>query len=158
MIRQETIKHIINGILEGTDYQVCDLQISNDNHIIVEIDRLQGVDIDFCSLLNRHIVEQLDSLPETKNEDYSLEVGSVCLTDPFKTKLQYEKNIGHDVEVLDKDGKKHRGQLVSVDEESFQVDEEEMVVVEGKKRKQKQIITRTYNYADVKYTKYELKV
>lgn len=145
-------------MLEGTDYQVCDLQISNDNRIVVEIDRLQGVDLEFCSLLNRHIVEQLDSLPETKNEDYSLEVGSVCLTDPFKTKLQYEKNIGHDVEVLNKDGKKHRGQLVSVDEESFQVDEEEMVVVEGKKRKQKQIITHTYNYEDVQYTKYELKV
>ena len=145
-------------MLEGTDYQVCDLQISNDNRIVVEIDRLQGVDLEFCSLLNRHIVEQLDSLPETKNEDYSLEVGSVCLTDPFKTKLQYEKNIGHNVEVLDNNGKKHRGQLVSVDENTFLVDEEEMVPVEGKKRKQKQIVTRTYNYADVKDTKYELKV
>ena len=35
---------------------------------------------------------------------------------------------------------------------------EVMVPVEGKKRKQKQIQTFTFAYADVKYTKYELKV
>lgn len=158
MITKENIQTLVNEYLKETDYQLCKLNISPDNHILIEVDRLQGVDVDFCGGLNHYMVEKLDTMPETMNTDYSLEVGSVCLTDPFATKLQYQKNLGHDVEVLDKEGKKHRGQLVSVDETTFQVDAEVMVAVEGKKRKQKQIQQMVFNYEDVKYTKYELKV
>ena len=158
MIPKELVRTWTEKYLQDTDYQVCELQISADNHILVEIDRKEGVDVDFCGELNHFLTSQLDQDPKTQAEDYSLEVGSVCLTDPFKTRLQYEKNLGHDVEVLDREGKKHRGQLVSVDEESFQIDTEVMVQVEGKKRKQKQVQTLTFAYADVKYTKYELKV
>ena len=116
------------------------------------MDRLAGVDVDFCADLNRYLVEKLDAV----EPDYSLEVGSVSLTDPFKTKMQFEKNLGHDIEVL-VDGKKLRGQLVSVDEETFSVDIEEKVAVEGKKRKETQIITRTWRYDEPKYVKYDLK-
>ena len=100
-------------------------------------------------------MEQLDAAGE---DDYSLEVGSVSLTDPFKSKMQYTKNVGHDVEVLASDGKKYRGQLVSVDDDTFSIDAEVMVAVEGKKRKQKQIQTLTFPYSGVKYTRYELRV
>ena len=126
--------------------------------ILVEVDRLAGVDVDFCAELNHFLVEKLEGLQVTGYglPDYSLEVGSVSLTDPFKTKMQYEKNLGHDVEVL-VDGKKVRGQLVSVDEETFSVDVEEKVAVEGKKRKETQIVTHTWRYAEPKYVKYDLK-
>jgi ribosome maturation factor RimP len=71
--------------------------------------------------------------------------------------MQYHKHLGHDVEVLAADGKKYRGSLVSVDEDTFSVDTEVMVAVEGKKRKQKEIQTLSFAYGDVKYTKYDLK-
>ena len=70
--------------------------------------------------------------------------------------MQFEKNLGHDVEVLI-DGKKLRGQLVSVDEETFSVDTVENVAVEGKKRKETQIVTHTWRYDEPKYVKYDLK-
>jgi ribosome maturation factor RimP len=108
--------------------------------------------MDFCAALNHRLTEALG------DEDYSLEVGSVSLTAPFKTRLQYEKHLGHAVEVLTKDGKKLHGQLVSVDEETFAVDVEMMVAVDGKKRKQKEIQTITFRYGDVKHTKYEIKL
>jgi ribosome maturation factor RimP len=135
--------------------------VSAGNDILVEVDRLAGVDVDFCAELNRYLVEKLEAylqlLPEGKRDlDYSLEVGSVSLTDPFKTRMQYEKNLGHDVEVL-VEGKKLRGQLVSVDEETFSVDIEEKVVVEGKKRKETQIVTHTWRYDEPKYVRYDLK-
>ena len=100
-------------------------------------------------------MEKLDAV----EPDYSLEVGSVSLTDPFKTKMQYEKNLGHDVEVL-VDGKKIRGQLVSVDEETFSVDIEEKTKVKSEKGKVKsvtQIVTKTWSYDAPKYVKYDLK-
>ena len=120
----------------------------------MEVDKLEGVDVDFCATLNHFLVESLDAQGV---EDYSLEVGSVSLTAPFVTKMQYTKHLGHDVEVLAADGKKYRGTLVSVDEESFAIDTEVMVAVEGKKRKQKEIQTLTFAYNGVKYTKYDLK-
>ena len=142
----------IEEYLQGTEYELVTLSVSAGNDILVEVDRLAGVDVDFCAELNRFLVEKLDAV----EPDYSLEVGSVSLTDPFKTKMQYEKNLGHDVEVL-VEGKKMRGQLVSVDEEMFSVDIEEKVAVEGKKRKETQIITHTWRYDEPKYVKYDLK-
>ena len=138
--------------LKDTDYELITLTVSADNEILVEVDRLAGVDVDFCAGLNRYLVEKLDAV----EPDYSLEVGSVSLTDPFKTKMQFEKNLGHDVELL-VDGKKRHGQLVSVDEETFSVDIEEKVAVEGKKRKETQIVTYTWRYDEPKYVKYDLK-
>jgi ribosome maturation factor RimP len=70
--------------------------------------------------------------------------------------MQYEKNLGHDVEVL-VDGKKVHGQLVSVDEDTFSVDVEERVAVEGKKRKELQVHTYTWRYDQPKYVRYDLK-
>ena len=147
---KEDLKEWISDYLKDTDYELVTLEVSAGNDILVEVDRLAGVDVDFCASLNRFLVDKLG------DEDYSLEVGSVSLTEPFKTKMQYEKNLGHEVEVLI-DGKKLRGQLVSVDEETFSVDIEERVAVPGKKRKETQIVTRTWRYDEPKYVKYDLK-
>ena len=152
MILKEDLKLWIEEYLNGTEYELITLNVSAGNDILVEVDRLAGVDVDFCAELNHYMVEKLDAV----DPDYSLEVGSVSLTDPFKTKMQYEKNLGHDVEILI-EGKKMRGQLVSVDEETFSVDIEEKVEVEGKKRKQTQIVTHTWRYDEPKYVKYDLK-
>ena len=163
MISKQDIQSWIEEYLKGTDYELITLTVSAQNDILVEVDRLAGVDVDFCAELNRFLVEKLGE------EDYSLEVGSVSLTDPFKTKMQYEKNLGHDVEVLVVESKKskdrpsdskpvkYHGQLVSVDEQTFSVDIEEKVAVEGKKRKETRIVTHTWRYDEPKYVKYDLK-
>ena len=150
---KQQLQSWINEYLKDTDYELITLSVSAGNDILVEVDRLAGVDVDFCAELNHYLVEKLDAV----EPDYSLEVGSVSLTDPFKTKMQYEKNLGHDVEVL-VEGKKLRGQLVSVDDDTFSVDIEEKVAVEGKKRKETQIVTHTWRYDEPKYVKYDLKI
>ena len=149
---KQQLQNWIEEYLKGTEYELITLEVSAENDILVEIDRLTGVDVDFCAELNRYLVEKLDAV----DPDYSLEVGSVSLTDPFKTKMQYQKNLGHDVEVL-VDGKKYRGLLVSVDGETFSVDVEEKIAVEGKKRKELRIVTYTWRYDEPKYVKYDLK-
>ena len=154
MIDKQNVLNLIQEKLQGTGYELITFQVNAQNEILVEVDKLEGVDVDFCATLNHFLVESLDA---QGLEDYSLEVGSVSLTAPFVTKMQYTKHLGHDVEVLAADGKKYRGTLVSVDEESFAIDTEVMVAVEGKKRKQKEIQTLTFAYNAVKYTKYDLK-
>ena len=154
MIDKTKIQSLVEAKLQGTGYELITLKISGQNEILVEVDKLDGVDVDWCAELNRYLVEQLEA---DGVDDYSLEVGSVSLTAPFVTKMQYQKHLGHDVEVLGADGKKYRGVLVSVDEDSFAVETEVMVAVEGKKRKQKEMQTLTFDYNTVKYTKYDLK-
>ena len=154
MIDKQYIQTLIEDKLQATGYELITLKVSAQNEILVEVDKLEGVDVDFCAALNHHLVEHLDA---QGTDDYSLEVGSVSLTAPFVTKMQYQKHLGHDVEVLAADGKKYRGTLVSVDEDTFSVDTEVMVAVEGKKRKQKEIQTLSFAYSGVKYTKYDLK-
>ncbi len=162
MIEKHIISECIQAYLDMQEqqYELITLHVSPANEILVEVDSYEPVDVDFCAALSRHIVDSLESLAVRSGQklDYSLEVGSVGLTDPFKTKMQYDKHVGDDVEVLTKDGRKLYGQLVDVQDESFAIDTEVMVAVEGKKRKQKEIQTLTFGYGDVKYTRYDLKV
>ena len=151
---KQMIQTLVEEKLQGTGYELITLKISGQNEVLVEVDKLDGVDVEFCAELNRFLVEQLDA---QGIEDYALEIGSVSLTAPFVTKMQYQKHLGHDVEVLAADGKKYRGALVSVDEASFAIETEVLVAVEGKKRKQKEMQTLTFAYDAVKYTKYDLK-
>ncbi|MBR4499730.1 MAG: ribosome assembly cofactor RimP [Paludibacteraceae bacterium] len=146
------LQNWIEEYLKGTDYELVTLNVSPSNDILVEVDRLEGVDVEFCADLNHFLMEKLDAV----EPDYSLEVGSLSLTDPFKTRTQYFKNLGHDVEVL-VNGKKFKGLLVSVDDETFSVDIQERVAVEGKKRKELRTTTYTWRYDEPKYVKYDLK-
>ena len=156
-MEKQELKNWIDAYLSGTDYELVTLEISPENDILVEVDCLAGVDVDFCAELNRYLVEKMD---EAGEPDYSLEVGSVSLTDPFKTKMQFEKNLGHNVEVMisaEGQNTKYKGQLVSVDEETFSVDVEEKDRESKSKRPKKQIVTHTWRYDEPKYVKYDLK-
>jgi ribosome maturation factor RimP len=154
MVDKQVIQTLVQERLQATGYELITLKVSAQNDILIEVDKMDGVDVEFCAELNHYLVEQLDAQGV---EDYSLEVGSVSLTAPFVTIMQYNKHLGHDVEVLAADGKKYRGALVSVDADTVAIDTEVMVAVEGKKRKQKEIQTLTFAYDAVKYTKYDLK-
>ena len=154
MIDKQLIQTLVQEKLQATGYELITLKVNAQNDILIEVDKMDGVDVEFCAELNHYLVEQLDA---QGSEDYSLEVGSISLTAPFVTIMQYNKHLGHDVEVLAADGKKYRGALVSVDMNTFAIDTEVMVAVEGKKRKQKEIQTLTFAYDAVKYTKYDLK-
>lgn len=141
MLQQELEKWT-NEYLKDTDYSLQTLEIDKQMRILVEVDRLGVVDVDFCADLNRYLVDKLDNYQDGVL-DYSLEVGSVSLTAPFKSKIQYQKNLGHNVVVTDWDGKRYSGQLVSVDEDTFTVDADQ---------------TRIFRYDEVKQTIYNLKV
>lgn len=146
MIEKNKITDIVNAKLDGSKYYLVDVQVTKTNEINVEIDADEGVDIDFCVELSRFIESQLDR----ETEDFELNVCSAGLTTPFKIKRQYEKNLGNQIEVLAADGRKHRGELVAVDEETFRVDEKVMEKRDGDKRKKEYVNTCEYRYDEVK--------
>ena len=130
MIDKNVVRKIVDEWLEDKDYFLVDIQLSPDGKIVVEIDHADGVWIEDCVELSKFIEERLSR----DDEDYELEVGSAGLGQPFKVPKQYINFIGKEVEVLDKDGKKVKGILKSVDGNDFVVSVNEKVQVEGKKR------------------------
>ena len=88
MIDKQLIHDLLQTKLEGTGYELITLKTTVQNEILVEVDKLEGVDVEFCAELNHYLVEQLDA---QGIEDYALEVGSVSLTAPFVTQMQYHK-------------------------------------------------------------------
>lgn len=150
MIDKTAMAAFIEKQLEGTDLFLVGLEVSPANDIKVEIDSDTSVDIDQCVALTREIEGEFDR----DVEDYELEVGSAGLTSPFKVKRQYDKNIGKEVEVLTKDGKKLKGLLRSAGSETFTVLVDEKVKPEGAKRPVIRQAEHTFGYDDVKYTKY----
>ncbi|MCD7710696.1 MAG: ribosome assembly cofactor RimP [Porphyromonadaceae bacterium] len=150
MISQQTLEEIVQAGIAGTDLFVVEITLSADNHIVVEVDNDKGVDIDQCTALHRFIESRLDR----DVEDYDLEVGSAGLTSPFKVVRQYEKNIGHEVEVLTRKGEKLTGTLKAADEKGFTLALTRMVKAEGSKRKTAIEEERNFLYSEIKYTKY----
>jgi ribosome maturation factor RimP len=150
MILKDSIYQIVESYLIDTDYYLVDVKTTSDNRISVEIDSFEGVSIDFCAELNKHIEAQFDR----EIEDFELEVSSAGLTEPFKVTKQYEKNIGNEVETLTKTGIKYSGILTEVHENEFVLEIEKMVKHEGSKRKTAVIENFTFKYEEIKHTKY----
>lgn len=136
MIDRQLLSDTVSEALKMTDAFIVDIRVSADNGITVEIDSPTGVDIDTCVNVTRAIESKFDR----DAEDYDLEVGSAGLTSPFKVKEQYDKNVGNRIEVLTRDGRKLRGELVEVGDRredgsfKFTILVPEKVKVEGKKR------------------------
>lgn len=153
MIEAQAIKDFVEKELEGSEMFLVDVKVSKDNTIEVEIDSDEPVSIEACEKLTRAIESEFDR----DKEDYTLEVGSAGLTSPFKVLRQYKKNIGREVEVLKKDGKKLVGVLKSVNEDNFTIMVKEKVKKEGSKRPVIEEVEYTPAYDEVKQTKYLLK-
>ena len=150
MIDKNVVKKLVEEWLEDKEYFLVDIQLSPDSRIVIEIDHADGVWIEDCVELSKFIEEHLSR----DEEDYELEVGSAGLGQPFKVPQQYINFIGKEVEVLDKEGRKVKGILKSVEGDDFVVSVNEKVQVEGKKRPVKMDVDHAYNRNEVKYTKY----
>ena len=110
--------------------------------------------IEDCAALSRYIESKISR----EEEDYELEVGSAGLGQPFRVKRQYEIHVGHDVETQTLDGHKYKGILASVDDDGFSIEVMEKVKEEGRKRPVSKLVTRHFNFTEVAYTKYLIKI
>ncbi|MDE6415894.1 MAG: ribosome assembly cofactor RimP [Duncaniella sp.] len=130
MIDKQQVAAVVDKAIEGTDAFVVEITVSAQNDIVVELDSPTGVDLDFCTEVSDKINEAFDR----DKEDYSLEVGSSSLTAPFKVAGQWEKNLGNQIEVFTKDGKKIVGTLSAWTPEKFELTVTRKVKDPDKKR------------------------
>lgn len=150
MIDKALVEQAVAAAIDGTDMFTVEVAVSADNRIVVEVDSMSGMDIDACVALSRKIEEVLDR----DAEDFELEVGSAGLTSPFKVRQQFDKNVGNEVEVLTRDGRKFTGTLVEAGDSGFTVEVARKVKKEGAKRPVVELQPETLAYGDAKSVKY----
>jgi len=149
MIEKESIVRLVEAHLASSECYLVDVVVKPGNMIVIEIDHDNAVGIDDCVALSQYIESKLNR----DEEDFELEVGSAGISSPFKLVRQYIKNIGNEVEVLLKSGKKKHGVLKEADEVKFIVTVEKQTRPEGEKRKRVVYEDEAYTYDEIKYTK-----
>ena len=150
MIDRQQVIDLTNEWLADKEYFLVDVVISKDDKITVEIDHAEGVWIEDCAELSRHIENGLSR----ETEDYELEVGSAGLGQPFKVIQQYQNHVGLEVEVLTKEGKKLKGILKDAQEQEFVVTVSKKEKPAGAKRPVLVEEDLQFTYDSIKYTKY----
>ncbi len=147
------MKGLVDRWLEGKDYFLTDLTVSDDDRIVVEIDHKDGVWIEDCVELSKYIEASLDR----EEADFELEVGSAGIGQPYKVLRQYENNVGAEVEVLTADGRKLTGLLKEVTPEGFVVTVKTKVKTDGAKRPKMVDVDNSFSFVDVKEVKSVIK-
>lgn len=85
------------------------------------IDKPEGVTIDDCSAVSRHLSDALDLEPDLIEGAYTLEVSSPGLDRPLKSVADFLRNKGRFVRVTRSTGKPLTGKLVDADEQNLKL-------------------------------------
>lgn len=144
MIEKQSIESLVQEFIKGTGLFLVAVKVSGSNRIIVLADKNEGITIDECAAIHRHIVNNLDS----EKDDFELQVSSPGLNLPFLVIEQYYKNEGEKIEVTDNEGIKYIGKLKNVTDGGFEIETE--LKIKGKPKELKDI---SFNYDQIKSAK-----
>jgi ribosome maturation factor RimP len=144
MIEKQKIEGLVAEFIKGTSLFLVTVKVSNANRIIVLADKKEGITIDECAAIHKHIENGLDR----EIEDFELQVSSPGLDTPFAVIDQYLKNEGKKVEVTDNDGSKYTGRLKNVTAGGFELETE--IKTKGRSIELKDI---SFNIEQVKSTR-----
>jgi len=154
MIEESKVRELVSSRIRETALFLVDVSIGNSSEIRVLVDSMEGVSIGECADLSRWLTSELDSL----DDNFSLEVSSPGLGAPLILKQQYEKNVGRDVEIVMKDGKKKKGVLLEVGDDSVILEVVEKQLAGGSQKKKKLVpVKKEFAYKDIKSTKVVVK-
>jgi len=144
MIEKQKIQGLVEEFIKGTGLFLVTVKVSNANRITVLADKNEGITIDECAAIHRHIENGLDR----DKEDFELQVSSPGLDMPFAVMEQYFKNEGKKVEVVDNEGSKYTGKLKNITAGGFELETE-------KKTKGRAIELKdmSFNFEQIKSTR-----
>jgi len=114
---ERTIRELLEEKFQTEEYKDCfvvEIRMGKNAHIQVFMDCEQGVDLEKCGQISRHLEAWLDE-SQVLGEKYTLEVSSPGVDRPL-IKRQYPKNIGRHIQIKRTDGDTVTGKLVQVDE------------------------------------------
>ena len=148
----QALEHKIKELIE-TEPEVflVEIRIKPTNNVKIFLDGDRGISIDKLIQYNRRLYKEIEENGFFPGGDFSLEVSSPGLDEPLKLYRQYVKNIGRFVEVVQQDGIKIEGKLLSVQENEIVIEEEK-----GKGKK-KEWVQHTIPFSEIKVTRVQIK-
>ena len=127
----QAIETLVGQLLSETeDTFLVSIRIKPTNNIKVFLDADSGLNIDKCVKINRAMYRTIEEKGWYPDGNFSLEVSSPGIDEPFKVFRQYTKNIGRNVEVILNDGNIVEGKLLAASESLIQLE-----YTEGKNKK-----------------------
>jgi ribosome maturation factor RimP len=117
MINEALIRGLAEEKMEGTHLFLLDVIVRSGNRILVTIDGDQGVTIDDCVMISRHIEGNLDR----EQEDFELQVSTGGADHPLLFARQYPKHVGRTLNITKKDNTTVKGILKSVTADHLEI-------------------------------------
>ncbi|NMW84599.1 ribosome maturation factor RimP [Peptoniphilus sp. AGMB00490] len=133
---KKEIYPLAEEVAEELGYEIVDIEFqkgSKHDLLSIFIYKKEGIDLDDCTEMSRNLEKKLDNLEILKNP-YYLEISSPGLDRPLKTKDDYRRNIGNEVDVklyAPINGKKEFSFVLDkYDDENFycKIDDEDIVI------------------------------
>lgn len=148
MIDKAIVQRLVEEKLENKMFLV-EITVNERNVINIYVDSYDGLTIDQCVAVSRHVEHSLDR----EEEDFELQVSSPGLSEKFKVKEQYYKYVGRLVEVVVSDDIKLEGTILEADDKGITLETSVREIPEGHKKKQLVIKQHNFKYDEIKSAK-----
>lgn len=141
MINKTRIEELVREFTGDSDIFVVNIKVTTANKITVHVNKKDGISIDECVQLSRHIEGNLDR----DLEDFELSVSSPGVGEALMVKEQYEMSVGRRMEVVDSEGDKHTGIMKSFSGDSFMLEFKQKL--KGKKR---ELVEKSFSIDEIR--------
>jgi ribosome maturation factor RimP len=149
---KEAIEQKIHSLLEkNPSHFLVEIRIKPTNNVKVFIDADEGINLQVLINYNRSLYKLIEESGMFPGGDFSLEVSSPGLDEPFKIHRQYKKNIGRYLDVTLVDSSKKEGKLVDATEDGI------VLETESGKGKKKEVKQESILFDQIKTTKIQVK-
>ena len=148
MIDKELVKKLVEERLDDKMFLV-EITVNERNVINVFVDSYDGLTIEQCVNISRHVEHSFDR----EEEDFELQVSSPGLTEKFKVKEQYYKYTGRPVEVITLSDVKLEGVIISAVNDGIILETSSRKLVAGHKKKQLVVKQHDLKYDEIKSAK-----
>jgi len=139
MLDKNKIVAVVEKFLGGEDKFLVEVVVSTANVVDIFVDGDEGITINECTKISRHIVSNFDR----DIEDFELRVSSPGLDKPFKLRRQYLKYINREIKMVLNDGSKIKGKLL-------EFADEKLVIERNIGKKKKETVIEDYSFSDVR--------
>lgn len=153
MLKEKVEKLLKEAFEERADLFLVDFKMGAGNEITVIIDGDDGVKLSDCMFFSRAVEHNLDR----EEYDFSIEVLSAGASSPLSFPRQFIKNVGRDLQIVDREKRTETGLLKVANEESVTITwkaREPKPIGKGKVTVEKEW---TLKYEDIKQAKVVIK-
>ncbi len=148
MIDKAIVKKLVEEMLDDKMFLV-EITVSQRNVINVFVDSYDGLTIEQCISISRHVEHSFDR----EEEDFELQVSSPGLSEKFKVKEQFYKYTGREIELVTVSDVELQGVIQSATDDEIILETSARELVEGQKKKQ--LVVKQYHlkYDEIKSAK-----